>query len=107
MRRTTRERTIQAIAEALCAFSGERSIQSYQKQATALLGAAEMQDALFASGQDSHLIVGEGYIADHFVGNPSCPQCGLPMVQRRSQRGPFWGCPSYPDCRGLIPIDRD
>ena len=36
---------------------------------------------------------------------PACPQCGKPMVSRRARRGPtagsqFWGCSSYPDCRG-------
>jgi restriction system protein len=36
---------------------------------------------------------------------PECPQCGKPMVWRTARRGPktgtqFWGCTSYPDCRG-------
>jgi restriction system protein len=37
---------------------------------------------------------------------PECPQCGKPMVRRTARRGPtagsqFWGCSSYPDCRGI------
>lgn len=35
---------------------------------------------------------------------PACPLCGQPMVQRRSPRGSFWGCPSYPECRGTKPL---
>jgi len=31
---------------------------------------------------------------------PSCPQCGLPMVERKSKGGKFYGCCSYPQCRG-------
>ena len=36
---------------------------------------------------------------------PPCPQCGKPMVSRTARRGPkigsqFWGCSSYPECRG-------
>jgi four helix bundle suffix protein len=31
---------------------------------------------------------------------PSCPDCGAPMRRRRSARGPFWGCSTYPQCRG-------
>ncbi len=36
---------------------------------------------------------------------PTCPQCGKPMVSRTARRGPkigsqFWGCSSYPECRG-------
>jgi len=31
---------------------------------------------------------------------PSCPQCGLPMVERKSKRGKFYGCCGFPKCRG-------
>ena len=41
---------------------------------------------------------------------PECPKCNIKMVQRKASRGSnrgkrFWACPSYPDCRALIPID--
>ncbi|WP_421234583.1 topoisomerase DNA-binding C4 zinc finger domain-containing protein [Aeromonas enteropelogenes] len=41
---------------------------------------------------------------------PSCPKCGTTMVLRTSKRGDtkgnaFWGCPGYPKCRSLIPIE--
>jgi restriction system protein len=36
---------------------------------------------------------------------PSCPECGKPMMWRTARRGrrpgsQFWGCSSYPACRG-------
>ena len=33
---------------------------------------------------------------------PACPKCGGAMVERinRTNRKPFWGCASYPKCRG-------
>lgn len=31
---------------------------------------------------------------------PTCPKCEADMVLRNSQRGQFWGCSTYPDCRG-------
>jgi len=36
---------------------------------------------------------------------PSCPRCGAPMVRRVARQGtnagkPFWGCTTYPACRG-------
>lgn len=39
---------------------------------------------------------------------PSCPRCGATMVKREAKRGPnsggtFWGCSSYPACRGTRP----
>ncbi len=31
-----------------------------------------------------------------------CPQCGRPMVERRSARGPFLGCSGFPECRQIL-----
>ncbi|WP_175597083.1 restriction endonuclease [Peristeroidobacter soli] len=41
--------------------------------------------------------------------DPRCPACGGAMVQRKASRGtragqPFWGCRSYPRCRGVRPV---
>ena len=33
-------------------------------------------------------------------GAPRCPDCGKPMKRRKSNRGEFWGCTAYPDCKG-------
>ena len=40
---------------------------------------------------------------------PSCSQCGKPMVLRTAKTGKnagkqFWGCTSYPDCKGIAPV---
>lgn len=43
--------------------------------------------------------------------SPACPSCGGAMVQRnnrntrntRNTRAPFWGCTTYPRCRGTRP----
>jgi hypothetical protein len=35
---------------------------------------------------------------------PSCPRCGSEMVLRKATKGAggqFWGCPSYPRCKGV------
>ena len=39
-------------------------------------------------------------------GSPECPKCGKRMVRRKAEKGRhlgerFWGCPSYPRCRGI------
>lgn len=41
---------------------------------------------------------------------PACPKCQIPMVERKAGKGAhkgkrFWACPSYPECREIIPID--
>ena len=38
---------------------------------------------------------------------PACPTCGAPMVLRTAKRGRnagnhFWGCSTYPQCRGML-----
>ncbi|HET9977874.1 MAG TPA: restriction endonuclease [Burkholderiaceae bacterium] len=40
---------------------------------------------------------------------PSCPSCGAAMIKREARRGAnagglFWGCTTYPTCRGTRPI---
>ena len=32
-----------------------------------------------------------------------CPDCGKPMVRRKSKRGWFWGCSAYPACSATTP----
>jgi restriction system protein len=41
---------------------------------------------------------------------PTCPLCGQAMRLRTARKGPtpgqsFWGCSSYPDCRGTLPAE--
>lgn len=43
---------------------------------------------------------------------PPCPNCGQPMVQRTAKTGPkkgeqFWGCSTYPQCRGIRPAAKN
>ncbi len=37
---------------------------------------------------------------------PECPLCGTtPMNLRKGQWGPFWACPKYPACKGIVKAD--
>ena len=43
---------------------------------------------------------------------PYCPICGARMALRKPKPGgkdfaPFWGCSTFPDCRGTYNIDED
>lgn len=40
---------------------------------------------------------------DSLEPGPACPDCGSPMVERKSKRGPFYGCSDFPTCRGTRP----
>ena len=35
---------------------------------------------------------------------PTCPSCGVKMMARDSKRGAFWGCVTYPKCKGKLPM---
>jgi restriction system protein len=34
---------------------------------------------------------------------PDCPQCGS-LLRRRQSAREFWGCSTYPECRGTLAI---
>jgi DNA topoisomerase-3 len=36
--------------------------------------------------------------------SPACPQCEKPMRRRKSAKGDFWGCSTFPECKGTRPI---
>jgi four helix bundle suffix protein len=35
--------------------------------------------------------------------SPACPLCSKSMRRRKSAKGDFWGCSSFPDCKGTRP----
>jgi four helix bundle suffix protein len=42
---------------------------------------------------------------------PACPNCGKPMTLRKATTGKntgkeFWGCTGYPDCKGVINVEK-
>ncbi|MCE8005315.1 DNA topoisomerase III [Billgrantia ethanolica] len=54
-----------------------------------------------------------GKLVQHAAGVPmtlpqqptqKCPECGSPMRKRKGEKGPFWGCTRYPDCKGIVNI---
>jgi restriction system protein len=40
------------------------------------------------------------FLAASKVTQPDCPFCRTPMVKRKGRGNLFWGCPTYPKCRG-------
>jgi ssDNA-binding Zn-finger/Zn-ribbon topoisomerase 1 len=35
-----------------------------------------------------------------------CPVCGKAMSLKKGQKGPFWACSGYPECKSTLPDDR-
>ncbi|MCG8619124.1 MAG: topoisomerase DNA-binding C4 zinc finger domain-containing protein, partial [Desulfobacterales bacterium] len=37
----------------------------------------------------------------------ACPECGKPMIKRTGRFGPFLSCSDYPDCKGIVNLDKN
>lgn len=73
--------------------------------AAALLCARENNVAIFNSQDIEAAIQRLGIERFPELTNPdnkSCPKCGAAMVLRDKVETPFWGCSTYPRCRGTI-----
>jgi restriction system protein len=65
--------------------------------------------AVFAMFETARQASGRKEVLDAPAAQPPCPKCAKPMVKRIAKAGtnagkPFWGCPSFPSCRGTRPI---
>ena len=75
------------------------------------IASGELSKLDYLSRFYKHLIdviaaTGEVGLASDLKEEKTCPECGSPMVIRRSRFGKlFYGCSSYPHCRGIISID--
>lgn len=54
--------------------------------------------------------IGAGPAMSTVLSTPNCPLCSKPMVMRTAKRGAnagaeFWGCSTYPACRGTRPAN--
>lgn len=36
---------------------------------------------------------------------PVCPKCGAVMIKRKGDKGLFYGCSNYPNCKGTRPVN--
>ncbi|MGH3665897.1 MAG: type I DNA topoisomerase [Egibacteraceae bacterium] len=36
----------------------------------------------------------------------TCPECGKPMIRRDGRFGPFYGCQDYPNCKGIVNVEK-
>lgn len=45
---------------------------------------------------------GRGIVSLSLPPSPRCPLCGSATRQRKGKEGMFWGCVSYPDCKGAV-----
>lgn len=76
------------------------------QRATGLLGRqlAQLEGAFVESGGIREKMTAARLDARADPAAPLCPECGVPMKKRNSQRGPFWGCSAYPKCKGIRQI---
>ena len=77
--------------------------KSFAKENSIHLVAGNQLLKLVSSVQNNQKVIE----SDNVNPVPSCPKCGKEMVLRTAKNGKFagrefWGCTSFPDCRGLL-----
>lgn len=77
------------------------------QRATGLLGRqlAKLEGSFIESGGIRERMTAARLEARAEPAAPPFPDCGAPMRKRSSQRGPFWGCAAYPQCKGIRQMD--
>lgn len=71
-----------------------------------LIGGADLLRVIHAVQREPHVAAPAPEARVSGVA-PACPKCGGAMVLRTARQGsnagrPFWGCSSYPRCRGIL-----
>ena len=76
------------------------------QRATGLLGRqlAQLENAFVQQGGIRERMYSARSEARAEPDAPACPNCGAAMRKRASARGPFWGCSTYPECKGTRPM---
>ena len=78
----------------------ETQVQEY----IAAIGAGRLAPSL--ATRQAHIQHLKSAASKNPTTQPTCPQCGSPMVMRETRNGSnvgkmFWGCPRFPACRGM------
>jgi ribosomal protein L37AE/L43A len=81
------------------------TFMQYLIPAACLIGAGISSYKKYMSGNRSNNLESDGWIPQ-IRSVPDCPQCGALMVKRTAKKRDrsgetFWGCSSYPKCRGI------
>lgn len=56
-------------------------------------------------GWKSNLVDAIMDMAQEILLRPTCSDCARPMMKRPGHKGPFWGCPNWPNCKGTKPYE--
>jgi DNA topoisomerase-3 len=99
------EKTLHQIADmdsADAEQAADQFMRDVEQQVTAFMEHARHQKNMAVTSVDKIL----GFETEEkFL----CPKCQSLLVQRNGKNGVFWGCSSYPDCKGKMPdqVDKD
>jgi restriction system protein len=87
----------EGILVASAGFAADTMIYSGGKPITLVDGEMLFKKLQLLAPQEQAKLLKEIARGDYWT--PSCPQCGLRMVKRRSSDGAFWVCRKHPDCQ--------
>lgn len=88
-----------------CPKCREGHLQKVWSRSKYFYGCNRYPDCEFTSPVEEFHFNREEYNPD-FDWNQRCPNCGSEMKVRHGKFGPFLGCTTYPDCKGIINIPK-
>ncbi len=83
----------------------KKNLQKIWYRSKFFLGCSAYPDCDFRSSIEAMDFDKSAYAAD-FDWDQKCPQCSSAMKVRHGKFGTFLGCVSYPDCRGVIQVQK-
>ena len=105
---TVQERVIRELLGSMTHYQVKRGALYVLKGATRPAESFARQHGIeIVSGQGLALRAKAGLSSEQISvllkgGDPHCPKCESPMVWRTGNFTPFWGCSTYPRCRGIL-----
>lgn len=93
------------ITDITCPLCKQHKLQKIWSRNKYFYGCSNYPDCKFTAPLESLEFKKEDYDPD-FDWEQPCPTCGSKMQLRHGRYGPFLGCTRYPDCRGIVNINK-
>lgn len=88
-----------------CPTCGEGKLQKVWFKNKYFYGCSRYPDCNFSAPLEE-LDFDKSLYAEDFDWEQKCPKCGSAMKLRHGRYGPFLGCLTYPDCKGIVNIPK-
>lgn len=88
-----------------CPKCGQAKLQKIWSKSKYFYGCSRYPDCTYTAPLEEINFKKEDY-AEDFNWDQPCPKCGKKMKLRHGRFGPFLGCETYPECKGIVNIPK-